>query len=406
MGCASSLQQPEPTPDATVVVQHHVDVATKQATDSTTNVVVAAQPIPEQTAADAVVVAAQPTSYGEALCDAAMAGDLPRALQLLEDGAPIDSPDAANQRTPLIKAAMKGHTEMVKLLLERGAARTCQDSAGRTAMDWAAKQGHTATVDAFGPDPKGHPKANELSTAALEGDLATVLELLEAGTPIDVPDAANQRTPLIKAAMKGHTEVVKLLLERGASPAYRDSAGRTAKDWAVKQGHAATKEAFSQLLPGSNPAETDPQGMALCTAALEGDVPTVLQLLEAGAPIDFPEYGTKRTPLINAAMKGHTEVVTLLLARGAAPASKDVSGWTALHWATKEGHTATVTSLGGASAEVTAAVEQAAILQQRQDQNLQFHIKAQEDERRARANQVGGMARYHHAEQINESLGM
>ena len=146
--------------------------------------------------------------------------------------------------------------------------------------------------------------------------------------------------------------------------------------------------------------------MALCTAALEGDVPTVLQLLEAGAPIDFPEYGTKRTPLINAAMKGHTEVVTLLLARGAAPASKDVSGWTALHWATKEGHTATVTSLGGASAEVTAAVEQAAILQQRQDQNLQFHIKAQEDERRARANQVGGMARYHHAEQINESLGM
>ena len=311
MGCASSQQQPEPTPDATVVVQHHVDVATKQATDSTTNVVVAAQPIPEQTAADAVVVAAQPTSYGEALCDAAMAGDLPRALQLLEDGAPIDS-----------------------------------------------------------------------------------------------PDAANQRTPLIKAAMKGHTEVVKLLLERGASPAYRDSAGRTAKDWAVKQGHAATKEAFSQLLPGSNPAETDPQGMALCTAALEGDVPTVLQLLEAGAPIDFPEYGTKRTPLINAAMKGHTEVVTLLLARGAAPASKDVSGWTALHWATKEGHTATVTSLGGASAEVTAAVEQAAILQQRQDQNLQFHIKAQEDERRARANQVGGMARYHHAEQINESLGM
>jgi len=77
-----------------------------------------------------------------------------------------------------------------------------------------------------------------LCTAAFEGDVATVLKLLEAGLPVDFRDSANRRTPLMKAAMQGRAEAVKLLLERGATPILQDSAGKSALDWAIENGHA------------------------------------------------------------------------------------------------------------------------------------------------------------------------
>ena len=209
------------------------------------------------------------------LCAAAFEGSLPTILQLLEAGAPVDFPDLSNQRTPLIKAAMKGHTEVVKLLLDHGATASCKDSSGKTALDWAKKQNHESTSEAIRnpqaasrnagpvsandvtPDVKAgasepmrandilDPKAGmQLFNAALEGSLATVAELLEAGAPIDFPDPSTMRTPLIKAAMKGHSGVVKLLLENGARWSERDASGLTALEWAIKQDHAPTVDAL------------------------------------------------------------------------------------------------------------------------------------------------------------------
>ena len=42
------------------------------------------------------------------------------------------------------------------------------------------------------------------------------------------------RPPIVAAAAAGHTEVVKLLLERGADPELRDRNGETAADVAKK----------------------------------------------------------------------------------------------------------------------------------------------------------------------------
>jgi ankyrin repeat protein len=43
-------------------------------------------------------------------------------------------------------AAANGHTETVKLLLDRGAAIDVRDNEGKTALVWAREKGHTEIV--------------------------------------------------------------------------------------------------------------------------------------------------------------------------------------------------------------------------------------------------------------------
>ena len=49
-----------------------------------------------------------------------------------------------------------------------------------------------------------------------------------------------QRTALICAAMEGRTEIVKMLIERGADPNLRDFDDRTALEWAKQNEHIET----------------------------------------------------------------------------------------------------------------------------------------------------------------------
>jgi ankyrin repeat protein len=67
----------------------------------------------------------------------------------------------------------------------------------------------------------------ELHEAAEHGDIETVRRLFDTGTPIDQLDERNE-SAIRGAAAFGHTDVVRLLLERGAaerSARYRLDAG-------------------------------------------------------------------------------------------------------------------------------------------------------------------------------------
>ncbi|EME97307.1 hypothetical protein H340_27175 [Streptomyces mobaraensis NBRC 13819 = DSM 40847] len=127
-----------------------------------------------------------------------------------------------------------------------------------------------------------------LVSAVMCEEPAKVRALLRAGADARAADADGM-TALYAAAVNGHTELVRLLLEAGAGPD-AESAGA-----------------------GS-------EGTPLCAAASWGHVGTVRLLLAHGAdPGLREERGTGLAPLDWALHGGHEETVQVLIASGARP---------------------------------------------------------------------------------------
>lgn len=83
-----------------------------------------------------------------ALLKAAEDGDAGKVATLFNKGADLNSMDDF-ERTPLMIASLKGHSEFVDSLIEAGADTYAEAKFGQTALSFAAEQGHTAIVDAI-----------------------------------------------------------------------------------------------------------------------------------------------------------------------------------------------------------------------------------------------------------------
>jgi hypothetical protein len=165
-------------------------------------------------------------------------------------------------RTALSYAAEQGHEVIVKLLLDTGIADAdIRDQDGRTPLYHAAAGGCEAVVKLLLDTGKVDIDARDngcwtpLSRAVDKGHEVIVKLLLDTGK-VDVDtkdwgdppvlsldgdwDCWNCRTPLSWAAENGHETVVKLLLDTGKVDIdTRDQDGRTPLSLAAKQGHEA-----------------------------------------------------------------------------------------------------------------------------------------------------------------------
>ncbi len=135
--------------------------------------------------------------------------------------------------TPLTRAAAKGSVDQVNQALE-GASN--EDVQG--ALIAAARNGNAAVIPvlvkagAVLTRPSGVNDWTPLEHAVHKRQAPSIRALLDAGAPVNQIDS-HQRTALRWAAGNGFTEIVQLLLDRGADPRLADEDGINALDSAI-----------------------------------------------------------------------------------------------------------------------------------------------------------------------------
>jgi ankyrin repeat protein len=97
-------------------------------------------------------------------------------------------------------------------------------------------------------DDQDDYKRTALIYAAIVGHAEFARMLLERGAMIDPRDMFG-RTPLHLAVFNGRTEVVRLLLERGADPHVRDENGNTPSELGSQEGYHEIVELLSTMMP-------------------------------------------------------------------------------------------------------------------------------------------------------------
>jgi len=145
----------------------------------------------------------------------------------------------ATGTTPLFVACLRGHEQVVRVLLGAGASVDHATADGDTALYIACHDGHEqvvrvllgagATVDHANADGD-----TPLLVACHEGHEQVVRLLLGAGASVDLADADGD-TPLYIACIHGHLGCVQQLSSYGAIRTFAD--GTTAEENASDSGH-------------------------------------------------------------------------------------------------------------------------------------------------------------------------
>jgi Ankyrin repeats (3 copies)/Ankyrin repeats (many copies) len=147
------------------------------------------------------------------------------------------------------------------------------------------------------------------------GDYLGVDGYLNKGADVNCRDK-DGLTPLIWAAIQGHEEIVRLLLERGGDLEAKNNNGDTALMWASVMGHRGVVELLLDHGANADLAEAGSGVTALMAAAAEGYADVAQVLTEKGAAINAKDRNGN-TALTHASVRGHSNVVDLLLAEGA-----------------------------------------------------------------------------------------
>lgn len=301
------------------------------------------------------------------ICTAAGIGDLPRVRELLDQ-----DPQLANRVSdyasyyigsgaPLKNAAARGHLEIVKLLLERGANPNLPEEGIAPhghALYSAAANGHYEIAKLLlehgaYPNPEVESSADALSRAISNNDQPMIDLLCSYGASRAVhllayygdvktaaaifavnPALADDPEALVNAAGEGQEAFVRLLLR------YQPDLPKRARfpGWSVG---APTRELNELLFEhGLDPSQPDWLRVTpLHHFARKGDVERAVVFIDHGADLHARDEDICSTPLAWAAKFGQTEMVELLLRRGAKPSLPDDPAWaTPLAWATRNGH--------------------------------------------------------------------
>lgn len=147
-----------------------------------------------------------------------------------------------------------------------------------------------------------------LVAVAAQGDITLVRKALNAGADPNFITSDGKFSPLSAAAAKNHGDVVRLLIERGASVGLTVSDGLSPMQIAVGLGSADAVRAL--VAGGADPNEF------LITAVVSNDRSVILALIQGGGNVNI-ESSRGITALGLAAYIGNQEAIEVLVENGA-----------------------------------------------------------------------------------------
>ena len=295
-----------------------------------------------------------------AVADAAMRGDTERVRTLLRDGADVNAAQG-DAMTALHWAALNGDLETMNVLLYAGATTEPRTRVGGyTPLHLASSRGHAAAVARLletgsRPNPVTGTGVQPLHLAAHAGNADAIEALLERGADVNARDETHGRTPLVFATSQNRLEAMKVLLANGADPGVAttviDYRERAVADNQARQTRDRIVSATTGRATNSNININDPPPQA---AAGRG----------AGAPLVGAQGGTARSGGGSAQPLDPNEPPQAggRRARGGVPGGprppSDVEqigrqgGFTALHYAARDGHAKAVALLLDAGTDI------------------------------------------------------
>ncbi|KAG7389746.1 M-phase phosphoprotein 8 [Phytophthora pseudosyringae] len=245
-------------------------------------------------------------------------------ISQLKDGDKEITAEFGHQQTPLHIASRKGHSEVVKLLLQHNAASNLPDEEGNTALHYAANietvevlLNSAFRTNANIPNRRGR---TPLHIAAARGDVAVVAYLIRHGAEQDIVDDQGQNA-FHHAAANGNTAVTLVLL-------HENDAAKT-KTLAVATDHSSesngtTDDTQSDEQPAN---QTDSGGADNASGNIEEQ--------EEPSGFDINQEDLKGNTALHLAAMSPSErcqkMLQLLLENGADPNRANWFGYTPLH---------------------------------------------------------------------------
>jgi len=197
--------------------------------------------------------------------------------------------------------------EEIFLTLDYTSLKTCFE----VSLDWRkilkSESFQKKAKDVFAVELASDHK--KLAKASREGNTEVIMQLLSTDL-LDINHAADGLTPLIIAAHKGRVNVVKLLLDRGADPNFKNEDEDTPLHYAADP---SIKNEY-----GNTPLHYAADNLG-----------TMQLLLDHGADPNIKDADGE-TALHIAALRGHQDAMQVLLGKGADPNIKDENGDTPL----------------------------------------------------------------------------
>ncbi|MGH8199479.1 MAG: quinoprotein dehydrogenase-associated putative ABC transporter substrate-binding protein [Steroidobacteraceae bacterium] len=236
------------------------------------------------------------SDINQELSDAVVSNDIDRAGYLIGKGADVNKLDNLGT-PPLETAARAGCIEMMQLLIDHRARVDGLDSDKQTALMGAAMRNQAAAIKflvAHGANVEhgGPPGYTPLSVAVEEGQLDAAYALIQAGAKVNIPASEHKLTPLMIIASElppqsrdvkvlqdhGPIEVARALLARKAKVDAEDADGVTALMIAAARDNSQMIGLLIQS--GANPGLKSTAGQTARDIAVENDNLGAIRILD------------------------------------------------------------------------------------------------------------------------------